>query len=87
MIWNTTTGTVIRNMTTGHIYAVDALAVLPNGYLASGSIDKTITIWDVTDGTLIRSLTGHFNPIYSLAVLPNGYLASGSGDKTIKIWN
>ena len=66
---------------------VNALAVLPNGYLASGSWDNTIKIWDTETGSEIRNLTGHTNWVRALAVMPNGYLASGSADTTIKIWN
>jgi WD40 repeat protein len=62
------------------------LAVLPNGYLASGFYLE-IKIWNTDTGSEIRTLTGHTDWVYSLAVLPNGYLASGSQDKTIKIWN
>jgi len=60
---------------------------LQNGYLASGSGDKTIKIWNTHTGSEIRTLTGHTSEIFSLAVLPNGFLASVSEDKTIKIWN
>ena len=67
--------------------AVWSLAVLPNGHLASGSHDKTIKIWNPTDGIVIRTLSGHTDAVIELAVLPNGHLASGSEDKTIKIWN
>ena len=61
--------------------------MLPNGYLASGSGDATIKIWNPTDGSVMRTLTGHTSLVHSLAVLPNGYLASCSFDNTIKIWN
>jgi WD40 repeat protein len=61
--------------------------VLNNGDLASGSWDKTIKIWNATDGTLKRTLYGHTDYVYALAALNNGDLASGSRDSTIKIWN
>jgi WD40 repeat protein len=60
---------------------------LPNGGLASGSLDNTIKIWDSSTWELKRTLTGHNNSVWSLAVLQNGDLASGSADKTIKIWD
>jgi WD40 repeat protein len=83
ILWNTDIGIEIRNLT-GHNGTVNALAVLPNGYLASA--DAKIKIWNSNDGSLIRTLPVN-SIVYSLAVLPNGYLVSGSFDTTIKMWN
>jgi hypothetical protein len=71
----------------GHTGSVLALAVLPNGKLASGSYDRTIRIWDIATQRCESTLRGHDSSVYSLAVLPHGKLASGSYDKTIRIWN
>lgn len=64
---------------------IKCLALLPNNKLASGSIDKTIKIWDLTNYNQIQTLKVHSNSIYCLAVLPNSKLASCSLDKTIKM--
>ncbi|MDJ0537800.1 MAG: serine/threonine-protein kinase [Microcystis sp. M53603_WE2] len=73
---------------TGHSGQVYSLAYSPDGrYLASGSSDKTIKIWETATGTELRTLTGHSMTVWSVAYSPDGrYLASGSLDKTIKIW-
>ena len=72
----------------GHSCAVQSFQVLPNGCLASGSLDKTIKIWDPSQGfKCIQTLQGHNHTVYSLQVLSNGCLASASCDKTIKIWD
>ena len=82
-IWNTDNSSLIRTIT-GHIDWIMSLAVLQNGYLASGSI------YDNTDtGSLNRNLRGHLDLVSSLAVLINGFLASGDGagvTKILKIW-
>ncbi len=73
---------------TGHSEVVRSVVYSPDGrYLASGSQDKTIKIWEVATGKELRTLTGHSNSVFSVAYSPDGrYLASGSSDRTIKIW-
>jgi WD40 repeat protein len=66
---------------------VNALAVLPDGRLASGSDDGTIKLWDPASGSCAATLEGHSDWCDALAVLPDGRLASGSGDRTIKLWD
>lgn len=56
--------------------------------IASGGEDKTITLWDINQGSLLRTLEGHFLNIWSVAFSPDSSrLASGSFDRKIKIWN
>jgi len=73
----------------GHTELVNSVAFSPNGrWLASGSSDKTIKLWDVATGEELRTLTGHTDFVSSVAFSPDGHwLASGSSDRTIKLWD
>ena len=56
--------------------------------LASGCYNKTVKLFDMKDGSLIRILDGHGGMVNSVAFSPHGkMLASGSRDKTIILWN
>ena len=73
---------------TGHSDWVLSVVYSPDGrYLASGSGDNTIKIWEVATGKQLRTLTGHSGGVFLVVYSPDGrYLASGSSDNTIKIW-
>ena len=68
---------------------VQAVAISDNGkYLASGSADGTVRIYDVVSRRLLRSFAGHTRLVTSIAFSPDSLLAaSGSYDHTIKLWN
>ncbi|KAF9924822.1 protein with putative role during mitosis [Linnemannia zychae] len=60
---------------------------LPGQYVATGSRDKTIKLWDST-GQCIHTLIGHDNWVRGLVFHPSGkFLLSASDDKTMKIWD
>ena len=56
-------------------------------FVAAGSLDAVVRIWDIETGTLVGRLRGHDNSVYSVAFTPDGNgLVSGSLDKTLKYW-
>jgi len=65
-----------------------SVAFSPDGQtLASGSDDTTVRLWQVSDGTLLRTLEGHTDTVLSVAFSPDGQtLASGSWDRTVRLW-
>lgn len=102
-IWNTKTNNQLYNLT-GHyqeldyyinapyvtiVGIVEAMCFSPDGnYLATGSGDKTIKIWDMLTGEEVRTLKGHEAGISAVEYSPNGSLiASGGLDKTVIIWD
>lgn len=72
----------------GHTGAVRTVAFGPLGnIIASGSSDKTVKLWRVADGVLLRSLEGHSGSVRSISFAPDGYIfASASNDRTVKLW-
>lgn len=72
----------------GHSTWVYALAISPdNKYLASGSYDGQIKIWNLEKGQLLHTLSGHTDAIQTLAISPDGILASGGWDNRVRLWN
>ena len=70
---------------------VTTVAISPDTkYVAAGSLDKSVRVWDIHQGFLLERLEGpdgHKDSVYSVAFSPNGKdLVSGSLDKTIKMW-
>ncbi|NJP08870.1 MAG: protein kinase [Leptolyngbyaceae cyanobacterium RU_5_1] len=73
----------------GHTSYVNCLAISPDGqFLASGSADKTIKLWNLSTGQAIRTLKGHSSFVNTLVFSPNGEeLISGGADRTINVWH
>ena len=74
---------------TSHTASANAVAFSPNGkLLASASADRTVKIWRVADGTLVKTLGGFFDSVTSVTFSHNGQtLVAGSTDRNIKVWN
>jgi WD40 repeat protein len=72
-----------------HSNFVTSVAVSPSGrHVVSGSADKTLRLWDVATGRLIRVIEGHALPVTAVAFSPDERsVASGSADKTLKLWD
>nr|XP_031864168.1 nuclear distribution protein PAC1 [Kwoniella shandongensis]KAA5531240.1 nuclear distribution protein PAC1 [Kwoniella shandongensis] len=72
----------------GAATAGDARAKTPGAFVATGSRDKTIKLWDAQSGQCLRTFVGHDNWIRALVFHPTGkYLLSASDDKTLRIWD
>ncbi len=69
---------------------INALDFSPDGtILASGGLlDRQVSTWNVSDGTLLHKMFGYKNGISSLDFSPDGQLlAAASYDFSVKIWN
>ena len=56
-------------------------------YLASGSDDHSVRVWDLITGEAVAVLIGHADWIRAVDYTPDGGLVSGSLDGTIIKWN
>ena len=79
----------LRHCLNSHSHIVSSLALSENGtILVSGSKDKTIKIWHLKRGELLRTLKGHKDGVHTVAISQDEQIiASGSADKTIKLWH
>lgn len=62
-----------RFILTGHSGAVLAAAFSPDGdWLVTAGADRSLKVWNVTNGVLARSLSQHTEAIHTLAFRPRG---------------
>jgi hypothetical protein len=73
----------------GHSDSILAAALSPDGkLLATGGYDRKVLIWDVSKGTILRTLQEHTDAVTGVSFAPDGKrLASCSWDRTVRIWD
>jgi WD40 repeat protein len=72
-----------------HGEAVTAVAVSRDGgLLATGSIDRTVKLWDAATGELAAILRGHTEAVSAVVFLPGDLLLASAGfDATVRLWD
>ncbi|KAI5681783.1 hypothetical protein M9H77_03011 [Catharanthus roseus] len=68
-----------------HADSISCLAV-SNGLIYSGSWDKTLKVWRISDFKCLESIKAHDDAINGLITSNNGIVYSASADGKIKVW-
>jgi WD40 repeat protein/serine/threonine protein kinase len=71
-----------------HLDAVTTVCLSSDGlYALSGSADRTLKLWDLSNGRCLKTFVGHQAEITSACFRADGqYILSGSADRTLKLW-
>jgi WD40 repeat protein len=71
----------------GHRDAVLSLAVSPDSKTAlSGSADLTMRLWDLVNGTILKTFEGHTNEVDAVCFVNSAVAMSGGWDNTLRLW-
>jgi len=59
-----------------------------DGFVISGSYEKTVRVWKADDGVCVRTLKGHTKCVRAVVLIPPSgeVLASAAHDHTIRLW-
>jgi WD40 repeat protein len=73
----------------GHEGWTRAVAILPDkGWMVTGSNDKTLRLWDLKTGVVLKKMEGHRKEVGALAVSRDGQLiASGDVGGEVIVWH
>ncbi|XP_071930820.1 protein JINGUBANG-like [Coffea arabica] len=70
-----------------HYDAISCMAVdVEGGLLYSGSWDKTLKVWRLSDSKCIESINAHDDAVNSVVIGVDGLIFTGSADGTVKAW-
>ena len=85
-IFNINSGESVANLT-GQSEDVYDLELLSQQYLASGTLDNKVIIWNLFTSSKQYTLLGHASTVTSLKLISSSLLASASADSKVIIWN
>ena len=84
-IWNLVTKSLVKTFA-GHTNNILTLIQIKNGLILSGSLDKTIKVWNISNQTFSKSLQLG-SGVKVLTELSNKLIAVGLSNSMIQLWN
>lgn len=73
---------------TGHSADVTSLTFSPDGLiLASGSYDRSIILWDIHSGEMLRRISGLDEGLDRIIFSPDGKAIASDDSESVKLWN
>ncbi len=86
-VWDPTLGRSSQILS-GHSLGVTCVQWLDELHVLSGSLDKTIRLWNVKSGECVHVFEGHQGMINALhADVNQSYILSGSSDGMVRYWD
>lgn len=88
-LWNPADGSLVRTVTDAHSDTVCCVRFSPDGkLLASGATDRTMKVFNVATGSLMKTFEGHTHHVLGVAWRADGQqLATAGADAVIKVWD
>ena len=73
----------------GHTGNINSLSFSLDGrFLVSGSFDKTVKLWDIQTGRIVKTFSSHTKPVTCVAIsADNAVIVSGSKYETMYLWD
>ena len=86
--WDLETQRVIFTFENAHSSPILSVAASPDGrFVVSGSMDKTIAVWDLEKKSLHCRFVAHKAPVTALTITKNNkYIVSAFQDSVIRVW-
>ncbi|WP_009631057.1 WD40 repeat domain-containing protein [Synechocystis sp. PCC 7509] len=79
-------GNVIERPFKGHTDEINSVAFSNGKYIASGSRDRTVRLWDIQRLAVGQPFLGHGSTVTAVTFSPDGqYIVSGSRDRTVRL--
>jgi WD40 repeat protein len=72
----------------GHTNEVKCLTFLPDGMsLVSGSEDKTLKLWDIQTGGVVRTFHDHIKQVFSVSISADCTMLASGSEEEICLWD